>query len=274
MSDIEKLADEVFESVRSYVSGFFGDLAKRIDDLSARLSAIPAGPRGEKGDPGERGPAGESIRGEVGLRGEPGAKGEKGDPGERGEPGLIGERGPEGKQGLTGERGADGSPGAKGEVGPVGASIRGDPGEAGKDGKNGNDGQPGRDGRDGFPGIPGKDGAAGLNGKDGKDGFGLEDFDAALAEDGRTLTLSFRRGELKVDRIIRLATMIYREVWRDGEYDRGDVVTWGGSAWHCQEKTTDKPGTSQAWKLMVKEGARGKDGAAPTQVAHKPVALR
>ncbi|MCX7140538.1 MAG: hypothetical protein NT123_05425, partial [Proteobacteria bacterium] len=57
-----------------------------------------------------------------------------------------------------------------------------------------------------------------------------------------------------------LPVMIYRGVWREAEFVHGDVVTWGGSAWHCQENTADKPGTSAAWRLMVKEGARGKDG--------------
>lgn len=72
----------------------------------------------------------------------------------------------------------------------------------------------------------------------------------------------------------RMPVMIYREVWREGEYVKGDVVTWGGSAWHCQQKTTDKPGTSAAWKLMVKEGARGKDGDARAAGPREPVRLR
>jgi hypothetical protein len=51
----------------------------------------------------------------------------------------------------------------------------------------------------------------------------------ALSEDGRTLSFRFVRGEVKLERQVKLATLIYRGVWREGEYERGDVVTWGGS---------------------------------------------
>ncbi len=149
--------------------------------------------------------------------------------------------------------------------------------------------------KDGEPGKPGRDGesvhpdtvtlmirdaaekvAANLpKPKDGRDGFGLEDFDMQLGADGRTLSLKFTRGELVVERQVRLATMIYRGVWREGENEPGDVCTWGGSAWHCQDKTTDKPGTSSAWKMMVKEGQRGKDGNPPAAAAvHQPVKFK
>ena len=53
--------------------------------------------------------------------------------------------------------------------------------------------------------------------------------------------------------------MQYRGIWR-GEDDHriGDCVTFEGSIWYCwQNKTKDRPGTSDAWQLAVK---RGKDG--------------
>ncbi len=56
-----------------------------------------------------------------------------------------------------------------------------------------------------------------------------------------------------------LPVMIYRGVWREAEYQRGDTATWGGSLWHCEEPTSEKPGTGKAWKLCVKKGADGKD---------------
>jgi hypothetical protein len=231
--DVNALAEKMIEAVRGFVGRSESALNKRISDVEQKIAAIPAGPKGEKGDPGE------SIRGEKGDAGERGesVKGDKGDPGEPG------------KEGRDGVDGKDGSPG------PPGESIKGQ------------DGAPGRDGRDGLPGLNGKDGAPGAN---GSDGFSLEDFDMVLADDGRTLSLKFKRGDLVVERAIRLATMIYREVWREGEYEPGDVVTWGGSAWHCQQKTLDKPGTSSSWKLMVKEGARGKDAKS----VHEEVAAR
>lgn len=73
----------------------------------------------------------------------------------------------------------------------------------------------------------------------------------------------------------RMPVMIYREVWREGEYERGDVVTWTGSAWHCQQKTTGKPGESDDWKMIVKKGAAGRDWNDPkAQAPREPVRLR
>ena len=81
-------------------------------------------------------------------------------------------------------------------------------------------------------------------------------------DEGRTIrrTTRYTNGRELV-REIKTRVILYRKVWREGEYEGGDVVTWGGSAWHCEvEKTTAKPGDSSDWRLMVKEGARGKDG--------------
>lgn len=80
----------------------------------------------------------------------------------------------------------------------------------------------------GPPGEKGDPGAAGAPGRDGLDGKpGLE----------------------------------YCGVYVDGRsYDRGELVTYAGSTWHCNEPTTTKPGDgSKAWVLMVKRGRDGKD---------------
>lgn len=78
-------------------------------------------------------------------------------------------------------------------------------------------------GKDGEPGPPGQ------NGVDGKDGT---------------------------------AGLTYVGVYQDGKsYEPGDMVTWAGSSWHCNEPTTTRPGDgSKAWTLMVKRGRDGKDG--------------
>jgi hypothetical protein len=82
------------------------------------------------------------------------------------------------------------------------------------------------------PPIPGPEGPPGAPGKDGADGLpgtpGLQ----------------------------------YWGVYQDGKaYARGDVVTRGGSAWHCNEPTTTAPGdAAKAWTLMVKRGGDGKPG--------------
>jgi hypothetical protein len=59
-----------------------------------------------------------------------------------------------------------------------------------------------------------------------------------------------------------IPAQIYKGVWVAGGYDVGDSVTWGGSQWHCNEATYDKPGEagSKGWKLCVKRGRDGKDG--------------
>jgi len=70
------------------------------------------------------------------------------------------------------------------------------------------------------------------------------------------------------DEIVRLKgevskqkAVIYRGVHTPGEvYDTGDMVTCGGSLWHCNEITEEKPGEgSSAWTLAVKRGRDGKD---------------
>ena len=78
-----------------------------------------------------------------------------------------------------------------------------------------------------MPGPPGPPGRDGVDGKDGQDGKpGLRYLGVHVA--GKT-------------------------------YDLGDLVTAGGSAWHCARTTTGAPGTSADWQLMVKRGrdARG-----------------
>lgn len=51
--------------------------------------------------------------------------------------------------------------------------------------------------------------------------------------------------------------MLYRGIFKAGdEYLPGDTVTWGGSLWHCDEKTQGKPGEagSTGWTLAAKRG--------------------
>jgi hypothetical protein len=46
----------------------------------------------------------------------------------------------------------------------------------------------------------------------------------------------------------------YAGVWRDGEYRRGQFVTHQGGIFHCNERTTARPGTNKQWQLAVKSG--------------------
>jgi hypothetical protein len=45
-------------------------------------------------------------------------------------------------------------------------------------------------------------------------------------------------------------------VFKAGDsYKPGDMVTFGGSCWHCNEETQDKPGSgTKSWQLAVKQG--------------------
>ena len=58
-----------------------------------------------------------------------------------------------------------------------------------------------------------------------------------------------------------MPVLIYRGVYQTGHvYEEGDVCTWAGSLWHCNEPTDSKPDTEgQAWTLAAKRGRDGKD---------------
>lgn len=94
--------------------------------------------------------------------------------------------------------------------------------------------------------------------KDGADGLGFDDMDVEFDGD-RTVTLSFVKGERRKSKSFKLPTMIYRDVYDEAKtYERGDVVTWGGSSWVSLKETPQgKPGQSHDWQLMVKKGRDG-----------------
>lgn len=93
------------------------------------------------------------------------------------------------------------------------------------------------------------------DGVDGKDAVPVEDFELSL--EGRNLTVSLG----SVTKTIHVPATIYRGVFKDGEaYDVGDLATFGGSLFHCNEATTEKPETGKAWTLAAKRGRDGKDG--------------
>jgi len=51
----------------------------------------------------------------------------------------------------------------------------------------------------------------------------------------------------------------YRGSWMVGAYRRGSVVSASGSLWLALKDTEEKPGSGDAWKLVCKRGADGKD---------------
>lgn len=90
---------------------------------------------------------------------------------------------------------------------------------------------------------------------------GIE-FKQDTADERRfTATVRLSDGETK-ETHFRIPVLSFRDVFKEGAvYERGDVVRWDHSSWHCSaEKTKGTPGISPDWKLLVKRGDRGRDG--------------
>lgn len=226
------------------------------------------------------------------------------------------EKGEPGRDGRDGSDGKDAEPVSEAQIAAaVEAYLATNPPAAGRDGVDGKDGEPGADGEKGLDGKAGSDGVglAGamigrdgdlvitltsgevkslgpVVGRDGKDGdrgeagFSLDDFGVSLKEDGRTLELSFSRGEAAFVRELALPTMIYRGIYREGQaYEKGDTVTYAGSLWHCNGgeaggewagQTKEKPGDgAKSWTLAAKRGRDGKDFAGPQDRAPEKVRI-
>jgi hypothetical protein len=270
MSKIALLAEGIVQRMAAHVAQVSGALADRLSALETKLASIPAGEKGDPGPQGERGEDGASVDmaavaqmvadavAQAVAALPPAAKGEKGDPGLRGEPGAAGKDAdiPALQSFLQAEIKA-----AVAQIPPA------------KDGKDGATVHPDtvalmvRDAADKVVETLPKP-------RDGRDGFSLEDFTATTSEDGRTLTLAFQRGDVRKEFNLKLRAVNYHAVWREGTYQQDDIVTLGGCAWIAMRETSERPGTPGAdtgWRLMVKNGRDGKDGAAPVAVQQKPI---
>lgn len=95
--------------------------------------------------------------------------------------------------------------------------------------------------------------------KKGKDGLGFDDMTLEMADE-KTIRLVFERGSERKEKTFAIPAMIYRGVYSEAkEYTAGDMVTWGGSLWHCNEKTGLAPKEDNAaWTLAAKKGRDGK----------------
>ncbi|EAV2089793.1 phage gp6-like head-tail connector protein [Salmonella enterica subsp. enterica serovar Johannesburg] len=91
---------------------------------------------------------------------------------------------------------------------------------------------------------------------------GLASIDVQQSEQ-RCFTLTVNRTSGAIEtKSFDVPVMIYQGVFKSGqEYLPGDTVTWGGSLWHCDEQTQDKPGEtgSKGWTLAAKRGRDGRD---------------
>jgi hypothetical protein len=191
------------------------------------------------------------------------------------------------------KNGIDGKDGAVGNDGAPGLD-----GKDGRDGAQGETGAPGKDGiglagalqdRDGnliltlsdgravnvgcVQGRDGADGQDGHNGADGRDGLGFDDMSEELAEDGRTIIRRYCRGDQVKEFRHTFAVVLDRGIWREGTYQRGDGVSWGGRYYIAQRETSVKPHMTELngdWRLAVNKGRDGKDGIVRT-VPDKPI---
>ncbi len=194
-SGITSTAVGQIETNKSDIAALNTGLAKKAnsDDVydkaavDAKIDAIPAGVKGDKGDPGEQGPQGipgekgekgdTGPAGPQGIQGEPGATGPAGPAGEKGEKGDTGPAGPageKGEKGDTGPAGPAGEKGEKGDTGPAGPAgekgEKGDTGPAGPAGEKGEKGDTGPAGPAGEKGEKGDTGPAGPAGEKGEKG--------------------------------------------------------------------------------------------------------
>ncbi len=105
--------------------------------------------------------------------------------------------------------------------------------------------------------VVGKDGE---DGEPGLDGLGFDDL--AFEYDGeKSVSFKFTRGDQVKEFPLTMPIVIDRGVFVQGkEYEPGDGVTWAGSFWIAQQKTTDKPDDKTSWRLAVKKGRDGRDG--------------
>jgi hypothetical protein len=112
--------------------------------------------------------------------------------------------------------------------------------------------------------------------KDGRDALDLDDIDLQQSDDGRTITLAFRRGAEVLEKSFTLDVPLDRGIYRkDTEYVKGDGVTFGGSFWIAQKAEPGKPEAGDGWRLAVKRGRDGKDLIVGTSTASRdPVRLK
>ncbi len=107
-----------------------------------------------------------------------------------------------------------------------------------------------------------------------RDALAVDQFDAVLAEDGRTLTVSLGAGELAKSVTLRIPSILDRGIFSPGKaYAAGDAVSWGGNLWLAQAETSTMPTEGDpTWRLAVRKGRDGRHGV-DRSAEGKPVKL-
>jgi hypothetical protein len=289
-----QLGDLIVSQVREFVAREVGRFGERISGLAARLDAVEKrepvpGPQGEKGDKGDRGPPGEDADPQatymVWLTQDLPAEVAK----VRADLIAMVEAMPKPQDGRDGKDGESVPADVVQRMvdDAVAAAVAAIPKP-----QNGVDGKPGPEGKDGRDALqleilPAVDPerryprntyarhAGGLirafRDTDAitlaeieKSGWevvleGIADEAEETTDEGRTIRrmTTYTSGK-RLCREIKTACMLDCGVWRpETQYEKGDVVSWGGSMWIAQQDTSDKPETA-AWRLSVKKGRDAK----------------
>lgn len=276
------------------------DLWERLLTDTPQELAGPPGARGDKGDPGEVGPSGDpgptGPSGPPGVPGKDGAPGCTGPEGPRGEKGLPGAPGSEGEPGKPGPQGPQGDPGKEGPQGP-----QGDPGPQGPQGLPGDPGKKGDKGDPGPKGDRGEKGAdAAVLMSDARAvrkgerverrtvvshdwgiyfatraAEGTPDEDpgayqlllaapyvrAATEEDHSAIVLEIAQHD--GTQVITVPLPHARGLYESGKgYEEGAIVVDRSRTWIAVRGTTEPPGKSDHWSLLVdpQRGSRGTAG--------------
>lgn len=98
--------------------------------------------------------------------------------------------------------------------------------------------------------------------ENGRDAIPLEGFDLTLDEDGRTLTVKMQAGETVIEKSVKIASVLDRGIFkREGTYEKGDGVSYGGSFWIAKcDNPQGVPGSGETdWRCSVKAGRPGRD---------------
>lgn len=98
--------------------------------------------------------------------------------------------------------------------------------------------------------------------KDGRDALPLDSFDLTLGEDERTVTVKMQAGETVIEKSVKFPSLLDRDVYkRDGTYEKGDGVSYGGCFWIAKcDNPQGVPGSGETdWRRAVNRGRDGKD---------------
>ncbi len=88
---------------------------------------------------------------------------------------------------------------------------------------------------------------------------GVADIDVSMTGERLFSVVVRQSSGQRTEKTFSLPVMLYRGVFRAGEtYHPGDTVTWGGSLWHCNSMTEDKPGEAHS-SARTPAAKRGRD---------------